>query len=113
MHLDNNLPFCSGQCHFLCYKLNNFVRKASSMVGMELNSVKVVIERMNRGKLKAIMHNLSHPLYTELRKLRSTCSHRLIQPRASKGLGSLFIPSASKLHNVTASNPPCTTHSTY
>ena len=44
-------------------KLNKLVRKASSVVGMELDCVEAVTERRMRGKLQAIMDNPSHPLY--------------------------------------------------
>ena len=71
-------------------KPGKLVRKASSVVGMELDSVEAVTEKSMRRKLKTTMDHHSHPLYVELRQLRSTFSHRLIQPRASKCLeGSL------------------------
>ena len=66
-------------------KRKKLVKKASSVEGMELDCVEVVTERRMRGKLKAIMDNPSHPLYAELRKLKSTFSHSIIQLRASKG----------------------------
>ncbi|KAK0134692.1 putative RNA-directed DNA polymerase from transposon BS [Merluccius polli] len=81
-------------------KLNKLVRKASSVVGMKLDCVEAVTERRMKGKLQAIMDNPSHPLYAELRQLRSTFSHRLTQPRASKNLGGSFIPSAIRLYNT-------------
>ena len=81
-------------------KMNKLVRKASSVVGMKLDCVEAVTERRMRGKLQAIMDNPSHPLYAELRQLRSTFSHRLSQPRASKRLGGSFIPSAIRLYNT-------------
>ncbi|KAK0149865.1 hypothetical protein N1851_009389 [Merluccius polli] len=64
-------------------KLNKLVRKASPVVGMKLDCVEAVTERRMRGKLQAIMDNPSHPLYAELRQLRSTFSHRLTQPRGT------------------------------
>ncbi|XP_051257592.1 uncharacterized protein LOC127364239 [Dicentrarchus labrax] len=97
-----------GICTGCANKLSKLVRKASSVVGMELDSVEAVTEKRMRGKLKAIMDNPSHPLYTELRQLRSTFSYRLTQPRASKRFGGSFVPSAIRLHNATApstSNP--------
>ena len=84
-------------------KFNKLGRKASSVLGMKLDGVEAVIERRMRGKLQAIMDNPSHPLYAELRQLRSTFSHRLIQPRASKRLGGSFIPSAIRLYNTSTS----------
>ena len=67
-------------------ELNKMVRKARSVVGMKLDRVKVMTERRMTGKLQDIMNNPSHPLYTELRQLRSAFSHRLIQPCASRHL---------------------------
>ena len=94
---------------------SELVREASSVVGMELDGVDIVTERKMRGKLKVLMDSpchpypRPHPLYAELRKLRSTFSYRLIQPQASKRLGGSFIPSAIRLHNSTAPTPPSTT----
>lgn len=51
--------------------------------GMELDSVETVTKSRMKGKLKAIMDNLSHLLYAELGQFRSTFSHRIIQHRAS------------------------------
>ena len=65
-------------------KLNKFVRKASSMVGIELESLEVVTEMRMTGKLKAIMESPAHLLYAELQKLKSMFSNRLLQPWASK-----------------------------
>ena len=41
------------------------MRKASSIVGLELDSLEVVVERM-RDKFKSILGNPYHPLYVEL-----------------------------------------------
>ena len=108
----------AGECHILCrsvrgggtgnvgaIKLNKLERKASSDMGMKLDSVQVVTERRMRGKLQAIMDNPSRPLYAELRQLRSTYSHRPIQLRPSKCLGGSFILSAIRLHNTTTIAP--------
>ena len=81
-------------------KLNKLVRKASSVVGVELVRLEVVAERGMRRKLAAILENPSHPLYDELVKMRSTFSHRLIPPRHSTNrLGQSFIPAAIRFHN--------------
>lgn len=59
--------------------------KLGKLVGMELDSVEAVTEKWRmREKLKTIMDNPSHPVYAELRRLRSTFSLRLIQPCTSK-----------------------------
>ena len=54
------------------------MRKASSVVGLELDSLEVVVERRMRGKFKSILGNPYHPLYVELWQMGSTFSHRLI-----------------------------------
>ena len=72
---------------------------------MKLDSVLAATERRIRGKLQAIMANPSHSLHTELRQLRCTFNHRLIQPRASKCLGGSFVPSAVRLPNTTTTIP--------
>lgn len=46
--------------------------------GMELDSVETVTKSRMKGKLKAIMDNLSHLLYAELGQFGSTFSHRII-----------------------------------
>ena len=74
-------------------KLTKLVRKASSVVGMKLNSGDQTGQcgggerEEDERKLQAIMDNPSHLLYAELRQLRSMFSHRLIQPSTSKHLG--------------------------
>ena len=54
---------------------------------MKLDSVEVVTKRRMRGKLQDIMNNPSQHLYAKLRQLRSTFSHRLIQPCATIACG--------------------------
>ena len=104
------LALCGGQCHLLCCcvfgrrhrerwckQLNKLVRKASSER----------TERTERKmKVKVIMVNPSHPLYTELRKLRSTCSYRLIQPQSAKCLGGGLQNSKAPTHPSTTQHLP-------
>lgn len=75
------LLVCTGQHYLLCCggnKKGKLVRKANSVVGMELDSVETVTVKRMRGKWKAIMGNPSFPLYDGLRQLRRMVSHRFI-----------------------------------
>ncbi len=47
-------------------RLNKVVRKASSVVGLELDNLESVAERRMKDKIKAILENPSYPLYDEL-----------------------------------------------
>lgn len=58
------------------------VRKASSVVGLELNSLEAVAERRMMDKMNSILDNPSHPLSDELWQMGSTFSHQLIPPRS-------------------------------
>lgn len=67
-----------GRWHWWHKQLNKLVRKASSVVAIELDGVEQVTEKMVRVKIKAIMDDLSHPLFRlVLRELRSTFSQVL------------------------------------
>lgn len=67
-----------GRWHWWHKQLNKLVRKASSVVAIELDGVEQVTEKMVRVKIKAIMYDLSHPLFRlVLRELRSTFSQVL------------------------------------
>ena len=77
--------FCAGACWGggikAVQRLNKLVRKASSVVGLELDCLEVVVERRMRDKFKSIFGNQSHPLYVELWQMGSNLSHKLISPR--------------------------------
>ncbi|XP_059209473.1 immunoglobulin lambda-like polypeptide 1 [Centropristis striata] len=65
-------------------RLNKLIRKAESVVGSKLVTLEEVVEDRMLAKLLAVMDNPSHPLHKTLDKLKSSFSHRLIQPRCSK-----------------------------
>nr|XP_010780298.1 PREDICTED: von Willebrand factor A domain-containing protein 7-like [Notothenia coriiceps] len=72
-------------------RLNKLVRKASSVVGVQLDNLEEVAEGRARRKLDRILENPSHPLHAELVKMRSTFSHRLIPPQQrTKRLGQMM-----------------------
>ncbi|KAI4875848.1 hypothetical protein NFI96_026874 [Prochilodus magdalenae] len=64
-------------------RLNKLIRKASDVVGVELDSLMAVSERRTLSKLQTIMDNGSHPLYHTVMSHRSTFSARLIQPKCT------------------------------
>ncbi|KAI4894895.1 hypothetical protein NFI96_003892 [Prochilodus magdalenae] len=64
-------------------RLNKLIRKASDVVGVELDSLMAVSERRTLAKLQTIMDNGSHPLYHTVMSHRSTFSARLIQPKCT------------------------------
>ena len=60
-------------CHY-ANKINKPVRKAGSVVGINLDNLEAVAEERTRRKLDAILRNPSHPLYDELQQMGSTFS---------------------------------------
>ncbi|XP_062868152.1 phospholipid-transporting ATPase IC [Trichomycterus rosablanca] len=81
-------------------RLNKLIRKASDVVGVELDSLTTVSERRMLSKLKSIMDNTSHPLYNTLERRRSTFSQRLIPPKSTtERHRRSFLPVAIKLYN--------------
>ena len=85
-------------------KLNKLIKKASSVVGLRMESVQSVAERRIRDKLKAMLANTSHPLYGTLQDRTSTFSRRLtLPPRMNSERYRLsFIPTAIRLFNANA-----------
>ncbi|MBN3311348.1 ANG4 protein, partial [Atractosteus spatula] len=76
-------------------------RRASSVIGFDLDSLEVVAERRMRSKLEAIMDNFSHPLFDRLAGMKSTFSNRLIHPRCDRErYRRSFLPSAIRLYNA-------------
>ncbi|XP_062913008.1 uncharacterized protein LOC134350989 isoform X1 [Mobula hypostoma] len=81
-------------------RINKLIRKASDVVGMELDSLTVVSEKRMLSKLYAILVNVSHPLHNVLGGHRSTFSQRLIPPRCNtERHRKSFLPVAIKLYN--------------
>ncbi len=61
-------------------RLSKLLRKASSVVGMELDSLESVAER-RMDRIKAILDNPSHLLHDEPWQMGSSFSHWIISPR--------------------------------
>ena len=81
-------------------RLNKLVRKASSVVGLELDSLDVVLERRMMDKFKSILGNPSNPLHAELWQMKSTFSHRFMFPRCkTERFRCSFVPAAIRLFN--------------
>ncbi|XP_059802691.1 40S ribosomal protein S24 isoform X1 [Hypanus sabinus] len=81
-------------------RINKLIRKASDVVGVELDSLTVVSEKRMLSKLHAILDNVSHPLHNVLVRHRSTFSQRLIPPRCNtEHRKKSFLPVAIKLYN--------------
>ncbi|KAI4898966.1 hypothetical protein NFI96_016196 [Prochilodus magdalenae] len=81
-------------------RLNKLIRKASDVVGVELDSLMAVSERRTLSKLQTIMDNGSHPLYHTVMSHRSTFSARLIQPKCTtERHRRSFLPVAIRLYN--------------
>jgi hypothetical protein len=86
-------------------RVNKLIRKASSVLGMSLDTLEEVAERRILAKLLAIMDNVTHPLHAMVMTQRSTFSHRLIPPRcARERYRRSFLPAAMRLYNA---SPGC------
>lgn len=60
-------------------RIEELMRRASSAVGMELDSLVTVAEKRTLNKLLGIMNDASHPVHT-VSKQRSRLSGRLLLP---------------------------------
>uniref|UniRef100_A0A8C4X371 B30.2/SPRY domain-containing protein n=1 Tax=Erpetoichthys calabaricus TaxID=27687 RepID=A0A8C4X371_ERPCA len=83
-------------------RLDKLVRKASSMVGMELDSLTSVAERRALSRLLSIMENPLHPLNSIISRQRSSFSDRLLSLSCSTDrLRRSFLPQTMRLFNST------------
>ena len=81
-------------------RLDKLIRKASNVVGMELDSLRVVSERQMLSKIKTMLDNTSHPLHDMLVSHRSTFSERLRLPKSTtERHRKSFLPVAISLYN--------------
>ena len=82
-------------------RLDKLIRRAGSVVGMELDSLVTVAEERTLNRLLAVLDNASHPLHTVIIKQRSLFSGRLLLPKCSTDrLRKSFVPRAIKLCNT-------------
>ncbi|KAK3562875.1 hypothetical protein QTP86_011117 [Hemibagrus guttatus] len=67
-------------------RLDKLIRKASSVLGMPLDTIQEVGERRMVAKLSSLLENdPSHPLYDTVTSLSSSFSDRLLDPKSLKG----------------------------
>ncbi|XP_074525709.1 GTPase IMAP family member 8-like [Halichoeres trimaculatus] len=81
-------------------RLNKLVKKAHSVVGLQLDTLETVAERRIMDKIRAIIDNSSHPLHNELWDMGSSFSQRIIPPRSrTERFRRSFVPTAIRLLN--------------
>ena len=81
-------------------RINKLVRKASSVVGTELESMTSVAESRALSRLRSIMENHEHPLHSTIQGQRSSFSRRLLSLQCSTDrLNRSLIHNAIRLYN--------------
>ena len=81
-------------------RLNKLIRKASDVVGVELDTFSAVSNRRMLSKLWAILQHVFHPLHNALVEQRSTFSQRVIAPKCTTDHHrKSFLPVAINLYN--------------
>ncbi|KAI4902349.1 hypothetical protein NFI96_003952 [Prochilodus magdalenae] len=81
-------------------RLDRLVRKAGSVLGLELESLTPLAERRALNKLLNIMDNVHHPLHSTIIRRRSSFSGRLLSQSCSTDrLRKSFVPQAIRLFN--------------
>ncbi|KAI4901901.1 hypothetical protein NFI96_022255 [Prochilodus magdalenae] len=81
-------------------RLDRLVRKAGSVLGLELESLTPLAERRALSKLLNIMDNVHHPLHSTIIRQRSSFSGRLLSQSCSTDrLRKSFVPQAIRLFN--------------
>ncbi len=83
-------------------RLDRLVRKAGSVVGMELEALSTTTEKRTLSRLDSIFDNDRHPLHPLLANQRSLFSYRLRAiPCRTDRLRKSFVPRAIQLFNTT------------
>lgn len=81
-------------------RLDRLVRKAGSVLGLELESLTPLAERRALSKLLNIMDNVHHPLHNTITMQRSSFSGRLLSQSCSTDrFRKSFVPQAIRLFN--------------
>ena len=81
-------------------RLNELIRKASDVAGVELDSLTASSCLTQQSKVQVILQYGSHPLHIALVKRRSAFSQRLIAPECTtERHRKSFLPVAIKLYN--------------
>ena len=82
-------------------RLSKLIRRASDVVGEELDTLTTVAERRMLSRLQSILDNVSHPLYDTLNQMRSSFSSRLLLPRCTtERHRKSFLPVVARLYNA-------------
>ncbi|GAA6097714.1 glutamate receptor 1a [Tachysurus ichikawai] len=85
-------------------RLDKLIRKASSVLGIPLDTVQEVGERRMVAKLSSLLENDSHPLYETVSALSSSFSDRLLHPKYLKErYRRSFLPAAIRVYNQSCS----------
>ena len=81
-------------------RFDKLVKKASSVVGLSLDTLLVTVERRIVRKTCSIMALQTHPLHSLFTAQRSSFSGRLVAPRCStERFRRSFLPHAVRLYN--------------
>ncbi|KAI5098355.1 gastrula zinc finger protein XlCGF28.1-like [Silurus meridionalis] len=85
-------------------RLDKLIRKASSVLGIPLDTVQEVGERRMVAKLSSLLQNASHHLYETVTSLSSSFSDRLLHAKCLKErYRRSFLPAAIRLYNKSCS----------
>ena len=86
-------------------RLNRLIKRAGDVVGEELDTLTTVADRRMLSRLRTIMDNASHPLFSTLAQRRSSFSRRLLLPRCTtERHRKSFLPVVIKLYNLSLSS---------
>lgn len=96
--------WCSSISIAKMKRLDKLIRKASSVLGIPLDTVKEVGERRMVAKLSSLLENDTNPLYEMVSALRSSFSDRLLHPECLREqYRHSFLPAAIRLYNRSCS----------
>ena len=82
-------------------RLNKLIKKASSVVGLSLDQIEVLVERRLASKCTAILLDPEHPLNSTLMDLRIQSNGRFLMPKCrTERFRRSFIPAAVRYFNA-------------
>ena len=64
-------------------KVTKLIKKAGSVIGIQLDPLDVILEKRVRAKTSAILRDATHPLYDVLSQQQSTFSQRMLSIKCS------------------------------
>ena len=81
-------------------KVTKLIKKAGSVIGIQLDPLDVILEKRVRAKTSAILGDTTHPLYEVLSQQQSTFSQRMLSIKCSTERFRLsFFPAAIRYYN--------------